>query len=457
MKGNSLYQSDFYPEESQGDQMRDRLIAFRTDHLKIKHQSKMAEALGIERSLYAHYEKKAKDIPQTVLRRLADEHGLNVHWLVTGRGDPKLVADGGNIVSEKPAVYGEHHPGKVSYDVFLCFADEDEDLAKQLQEVMQALGLSLYAVPVKHHAGGMEQNFGTLRDHMERSRIFVPLFSRHSLQRPLWSFLTGIAASLGKIIIPAIVSGVECNKDDLRRDVFPVQFERFYSLFTMGDFQHFLQALVPDENPAKKQLPQDDKFRKQIQTAVHHSNLRWCYFTGGADVKNDASLTPIFRLAEGLATALLDKGMSLSVKPDAVLGTAVRDAVKKWKDKQPEVQSDSPEARPDFEQVSSLSDSIMPDRIHVKNLTGKEWMITLGESAESREEYKIALSYNAKEKAGIKIFGVPCLGSFGKEVFFHMPVSYRHICDACEYREGLGSNECPHTREIAAFIKDLYL
>jgi transcriptional regulator with XRE-family HTH domain len=447
------------PETPNEDELRQRLVRFRKQHIGMDRQSALADALGLNRSKYAHYEKKAKDIPQRVLKKLAEEYGLNIHWLMTGSGEPKVAPGNAGCVTERNVAYSDCLPQKKSHAVFFCYADNDEEIALLLREILIASGLTIHAAQVKHFANGDDGLFDTLRCHIERSDFFVPVFSRHSLDRPLWAFFTGVAAATGKKILPVMVAGMECNIRDYYWSAFPVHFTRYYRLYNMQDVDDLISDMLIAVEGNNGRAQQSDVVKRNIKTVAHHAFLRWCYLAGGLPDNKLCSLEGLLGIVSDLTNALLTHGMSVCAKAENhSLGIMARKSALEWRKQYPVKRENTMAVLPDFEPLLLPSDSSYPDRIHRKNLADKEWFVILGGSEETRREHAMAVSRNVMEKPGIKIFPIPCLGGFGREVFFLMGDSYRRFCDSCAFMEkGLGSNKCPRANEIAAFIKDVYL
>ena len=55
-------------------------------------QHQLAEILGVSRFAVIKWEKGERDIPTEVYEALATKFGVNINWLLTGKGEPFITS-----------------------------------------------------------------------------------------------------------------------------------------------------------------------------------------------------------------------------------------------------------------------------------------------------------------------------------------------------------------------------
>ena len=86
------------------------------------------------------------------------------------------------------------------HDVFISFAEPDRKLANILHELFNAVGISSYFAPEALRKTPHDWEDGILRKGLRQSDCFVPIFSKHSLNRKWVIFEAGAATALGRKI-----------------------------------------------------------------------------------------------------------------------------------------------------------------------------------------------------------------------------------------------------------------
>lgn len=101
------------------------------------------------------------------------------------------------------------------HDVFISYADPDQELARLLQQLFHAVGISAYYAPDGLPRSPHDWENGLTQRGLKQCDFFVPIFSRHSIDRKWVLFEAGAANALGKRVFATKTEGI--SLDEIKR------------------------------------------------------------------------------------------------------------------------------------------------------------------------------------------------------------------------------------------------
>ncbi len=357
------------------------------------------------------------------------------------------------------------------YAAFLSFADPDRDFVKLIHDLFWQLKVRTYFAPEQlPKAGSPEWRKQIIRE-IQNSYSFVPIYTRHSINRPWILYETGLADANGLPRYPARVSSVPIA--DI--DYLPGPGAFTYDLFDKNSLAQLIINVClskggdKDKVTAKvNSIVETSTFTKQIITL---SKTRWVFIAGNfptnaalpdsgiewLTTKEDYK-TRLKDFVEVLTETLLDQGFSIAACPQVsavgmnVINKAVscldsKDYVGPVDFRISGIYPIDREAREITLSASAKKkwlDHIMSFR--KSYLIDQEWLIVLGGNQGTREEYLAA------EASKLNIFSIPCFGGTAESICGEKSTDIGEPCRSCTKRDGLCGRD--GITKIVEYIED---
>lgn len=364
---------------------------------------------------------------------------------------------------------------KKTNTAFLSFADPDRDLAKTLSQMFSLANEYAYFAPDELGKAGTPEWRKEILAQIKKSHSFVPIYTRHSVRRPWVLYESGVADSVGLKRFPARVSSV--SPSDI--DYLPGGPVLCFDLSTEdGVVDLITNACVQKGGERSEALVRVRKACRQNEAVVNRimvlARTRWVFIAGNvprgtsrldSEVKwytTQADYEMRLKdLCELLAEFLLRSGFSVAACPQVrPVGMHVTRKVLSCLDSQEyqdPVGFKIAGIYPIDREARELAFSEKAKRKWLDHilafrgtyLADQEWIVLIGGSEGTREEYEAATSY------GVKTYAVPCFGGTAMRVFDEGGSLKIGPCATCTRRDGQCKDEA--VKEMVACLKSASL
>lgn len=347
------------------------------------------------------------------------------------------------------------------YTAFLSFAAPDRPLVKALRDLLRDAGEECYFAPEDLPRGGTAAWRREIIRGIKSSCCFVPVYTRHSLSRPWVLYESGIADCWGLERYEGRVSGVthtEIQKIPRPDEVF------VYDLYKLDSLTKLVIRVCLSKTQDKSQKAWDSverKVRPFVETSpdaakvISLARARWVFIAG--NVPRDSFWTSTVAdnwssvddytnklqpFVENLTISLLKAGFNIAACPQVkpVGGVVSRNAVI-W------LHSNCPSDIERFEIGGfypidrGTRESDLPRegkeqmsryyKVHRKNyLRDKEWLIIIGGSEGSMEEFEAATDLRT-----VNVLAIPCFGGAAQTIWRRQNSGSKGPCK-CLHKKG---------------------
>lgn len=359
------------------------------------------------------------------------------------------------------------------YTAFLSFADPDRDLAESLHTLFLHLDHQTYFAPrVLLKTGSPEWRSEIIKG-VHSSCCFVPILTRHSIQRPWVLYESGIADSFNLKRYPARVSSVSIS--DI--EYLPSPGVLVFDLFVKESLIQFVASVCM----SRRDQTRPDvtaRVREAVMSApdlvkkiINLSKTRWVFIAGNSPnvEKQLRAQVPWFtskplyeaRLKDFvtiLTETLLDNGFSISACPQVpsvglnVINTAAHYIASRSYTEPLDYRISGIYPIDRDTRASNLSEMAKKQWLsHImvfrqSYLQDQEWLILIGGNAGTREEYLAA------KQCKVKIVPIPCFGGSAQALWDQEVPDKKNPCKSCTTKDGSCGKKC--IDDIIRFIKE---
>jgi hypothetical protein len=333
------------------------------------------------------------------------------------------------------------------FDVFVSFAESDRELALKLVALFKAVQMKAFFAPVELPKNSPEDwEKGILEKGLKKSRCFVPIFTKTSINRKWVLFEAGAAAALKLPIFATRVEGIEDR--EIREFPYATRLQNF-KLFSPDSLRELLVAVAtskckPEHLEQKREQIRgkwDDLFenrRELINKFLCEARKRWIFIAGNipTEISIDKTILDeqIQLFVKHLTINLLRSGFNLSACPQVqpVGGVVLRNAETFMAEKDSctmggcevdyEIAGIHPiDKNPNFTDLSNKkainrwhNHLLLYRRSYLEN---KDWLIVLGGNDGTKDEFDVVHSINeSKLHHDIKVCFIPCFGGTAKKL-----------------------------------------
>jgi hypothetical protein len=336
------------------------------------------------------------------------------------------------------------------FTAFLSFADPDREIVGALHDLFWHMREPTYFAPSELPRTGSPAWREEIIKGIHRSYCFVPIYTRHSIQRPWVLYESGVADSIDLPRFPARVSGLDVSEVDY----LPSPGAYVYSLFDKDSLADLLISVCACKGGNKDKIIADA--HRVVETSgfadkiVKLSKTRWVFIAGNVPSDQAALQSQIswFSTMEDytaqlqtfvarLTQTLLANGFSVAACPQVsavglqVINTAV-DSMATETFAQPVDYRISGIYPIDREaRKSILSETAKRQWLaHIMEfrksyLDDQEWLLTIGGNQGTAEEYAAA------KDCKLKILPIPCFGGTSKRIWQDEPGARCGPCQTC--------------------------
>lgn len=344
------------------------------------------------------------------------------------------------------------------YSAFLSFADPDRPLAGALHSLFKKLGEDTYFAPKDLPKAGTSKWREAILDGIRASHCFVPIYTRHSLDRRWVLYESGAAGYAGFEVYPALVSGVSY------KDLYDVPGPDT-QVFDISEREGLTQLAIKVcqsrtgdswESLERKVRPTITQSRYAVRI-LSYARARSVFIAGnvprgdfwkttGMTCYNTRKgyATRLKKFVDKLTVGLLQAGFNLVSCPTVgpVGGIVEREAtgwlvenstVGDWSrfqiDGMYPIDRDTRESGAPGKILEHLRLHLMEYR--KRYLRNQEWLIVIGGSEGTTEEYEAA-----RELGTVRTFAVPCFGGAAGRICRKRDVGIKGPCVKCAVRNG---------------------
>lgn len=289
-----------------------------------------------------------------------------------------------------------------------------------------------------------------IRNAMESSTCCLVLVTPSSINNKWVNYELGLAKAYGKPVIPIGIYGIQYNQ-------FIHSDTQVRSLEKKDNYPFLIATLFNDEGRIGEREIENwlskPNISQRIDDIVYSAKKRTVYIVGSKPEKGVfvSKFKYVSDFLESICTSLLKNNCIICSYPSVEdVGKIVADCVI---DKDPSKYEIAGLYKfdKDLKEFSKNSAVGMAkwDKILTKfrrlYLEGKDFMIIVGGSSSTKEEYNVAL-----ERKSLQIIPIPCFGGFGKELFDIQSQNheYEEFCHPCLGCNGLDRGRCPRIKEI---------
>jgi hypothetical protein len=367
----------------------------------------------------------------------------------------------------------ETRPSPREFAAFISFAEPDRPLAEMLQRVLSHAGLPSYyapkVVPANTPARWQRR---ILDDGIRKSDSFVLICTKESLSRSWVLFEAGAAAALGGNCYCTMVQSV--SDADIRSMPDPLDLYH-YKLYNSKELQDLLRHVAKDHlGESCQEMVQkiDDMFASQHHLLGGLMSLaarRWVFIAGNVPRKRPAisRKRKVYMRAfvKNFTECLMKSGFSIAACPQVrpvgkvALNTAevfVASLAKREPFGSGRVDYEigglypvdrmlRPKGLKSTRAESKWQEHLM--RFRKSYLEKQEWLVLIGGSEGTREEYQAIEAINNERRAKVKTYPIPCFGGSAAAIFRELVragTDYLKPCIGCRPQNG----KCPYLQDI---------
>lgn len=285
---------------------------------------------------------------------------------------------------------------------------------------------------------------------MKSSSSCLVLVTPSSINNRWVNYELGLAKAYGKSIMPIGIYGIQYNQ-------FIHSEKQVKSLEQKNNYSSLLNTLFNDDKSIREMEIEDwlssANISQRIDEIVNRAKKRTVYIVGSKP-ENDECLSQFEYISDflkSLCTSLLKNNCVICSYPSVEdVGKIVADCVIDQDPGKYEI-AGLYKFDKDLKDFAKDSDVGMTKwhKILTKfrrlYLEGKDFMIIVGGSFSTKEEYDVAL-----DKKSLQIIPIPCFGGFGKELFDKQSQNheYEEFCHPCIGCNGLYHGRCPRLEEF---------
>ena len=345
------------------------------------------------------------------------------------------------------------------YDVFISYAQPDAVLAEKLCDLLRALDLKPFFAPAhlpKESAKDWEK--GILKNGLNKSRCFLPLFTHQSLHRPWVLFEAGAAAALKMQFFIAQVHGV----DDKEVNLFPYAHNFIHSkLYHEEDLKNLLINIHKTKSKSGKE---SESFRRKVDqvfvdrrvvvdAVTCQARRRWIFIAGNqakATIEEDQIKSEDLKeFTQLVSTQLIEQGFNISACPQVeTVGKVALETADEWTahgrscpitgcEVDYEIGGIYPIDQKAYK--SKLMDARAKTRwqehllqFRKSYLSNKDWLLVIGGNEGSAEEFQAVQELNNERNFGIKVCFVTYFGGSAFKIFKKKSNENHLYFDGCQ-------------------------
>jgi len=363
------------------------------------------------------------------------------------------------------------------YDAFISFADPDRKLGEALYSALLEVGLDAHFAPKdlpQNAPSGWKA--GIVDSGIGKSKTFILVGTRAAICRSWVLFEAGAAAALGVKCYHTRVQGVT----DSDFGYVPDTIDHYnYRLFDWEELRQLFRKVAEDAQgsdcrPIWEKIDKAFARRaKSVADVIARASTRWVFIAGnmprGGQKAAPERAADMRRFVNLLTQGLLEAGFCVAACPQVkdvgqvVLKTAEAYVAGLAKTGAPTlvdyrigglfpldrmVRNRYGGARP---VESKWREHLMQFR--KSYLYKHEWLVLVGGSEGTAEEYEAVRGMNGARQVQIKTLAVPCFGGTGANVYRELKhkrdCCNLKLCEACRRRAG----GCPRVSEIVEQMK----
>lgn len=361
-----------------------------------------------------------------------------------------------------------------AHDVFISYAEPDSKLAKLLHDLFEDLGISAYFAPEELRTTPHDWEKGLTHGGLKQCAFFVPIFSKHSIDRKWVLFEAGAAMSLGMKVFATRTEGI--TREEVQQFPGAHRLQQF-SLYDRGDIKVLFQQ-IGELKYGKDKTSLDDftrrvnaLFNETKPSSVHANWLnelvcqarkRWVFIAGNT---SQTLMSPAKQVADEfhdfvreLTIRLFQAGYHLSACPQVTpVGRVVFDTAEELIASHSFCDVNGCEVDYEIAGIYPVDEQLRKSPILNKDLEdqwkrhlmkfrrsyleNKDWLVIIGGNAGTMDEFQAVKDINKDRSHSIKTCVVSYFGGTGKELTKD-PAFHKHpqvYFDGCkDWKDGDG-------------------
>jgi hypothetical protein len=359
---------------------------------------------------------------------------------------------------------------KTTYAAFLSFADPDRELVEAIHDLFSLMDVNTFFAPKALPEAGSPAWRNAIIKGIHQSRYFIPIYSRHSINRPWVLYESGLADSIGLPRFPARVAGVDISEIEY----LPNPGAQVYSLFDKKSLVDLIVNICATKGSNKSEIAA--KAHNVVNTSeftgriINLSKIRWVFIAG--NVPNDETIlrsqvphftsmqdytTRLETFVDKLTEHLLGAGFSVaaclqvpSVGFQVIKSAANLLETKKYTQHVDYRISGTYPIDRDARQASLSVTAKQKWLSHIMDfrksyLKDQEWLLTIGGSQGTMEEYMAA------RQCRVKVLSVPCFGGSSHNIWETNEAARGGPCKECQHNTGTCTDD--RIKEIVSYLK----
>ncbi len=375
------------------------------------------------------------------------------------------------IQAEKAVTETRTPPRK--YAAFISFAEPDRPLADLLHQVLSHVGLPSYYAPKEIPPKTPTRwQKGILDDGIRKSDAFILICTKESLSRSWVLFEAGAAAALGGNCYCTRVESV--SDADIRSIPDPLDLYH-YKLYNSKELQDLLCHIAADHFGAACQdavqkinymFATEDRLLGELMSLAA---TRWVFIAGNVPRKSPLIARKrklhMRAFVKDLTERLMKSGFSIAACPQVTsVGKVALNTAEAFVASLPRGKPFG-SSRVDYEIGGLYPVDRMLRRKGLKStraeskwqehlikfrksyLEKQEWLVLIGGTEGTREEYQALEAINNERRAKVKTYPIPCFGGSAAAIFRELvqaDTAYLKPCIGCR----AGNSKCPNLQDI---------
>lgn len=288
-----------------------------------------------------------------------------------------------------------------------------------------------------------------IREAMSLSSCCLVLVTPSSINNKWVNYELGLAKAYGKPIIPIGIYGIQHNQ-------FIHCEMQVRSLEQKDNYSFLMKTLFNDNERIGVRRIEDwlikNNISQRIDEIVNRAKKRTVYIVGSKPEKSQytSQFKYISNFLNAICTSLIKNNCIICSYPSVEdVGKIVADCVLDQDASKYEI-AGLYKFDKDFKKFTISNEGITKwfkilSKFRRLYLEGKDFMIIIGGSFSTKEEYDVAV-----EKNTLQILPIPCFGGFGRDLFIRQSQNneyedFRHPCLGCN---GLDNGRCPRLEEF---------
>jgi hypothetical protein len=360
------------------------------------------------------------------------------------------------------------------FTAFLSFADPDRPLVKAIHDLFWEMREPTYFAPVELPATGSTGWREKILEGIRNSYSFVPIYTRHSINRKWVLYESGVADCIGLPRFPAKdASTAVSDIEDL-----PSPSALVYDLSIEESLTQLLinvcHSKGGDRSKIKASVHALVNRSSHVRAILNLSRVRWVFVAGNTPLREPSLRTNlswytnraeyISRLKNftvALTTSLLENGFSIAACPQVnslglqVINTAADLLVSKTYSDPVDYKIGGIYPIDRKARKIKLSETAKKQWVsHIMSfrrsyLDDQEWLVVIGGNQGTSDEYAAA------KECGVRVHAIPCFGGSALTIWRNEELDPDSPCVICDSKDGLCGEE--GAGRIARFLKNKYL